>query len=380
MGGENENPSRPRCRPPRLPPTHLLSRVHMQLSKAHVMPARASVHMDSRIKFPIAHAAADPTALLATFVTRHAMAAFFGDALSDNPLTGSQAEVWGGTSSEPLKTAPAPPALGRQEEVVDEEHPWGAPPALPALADTIASDPYTSWGRTDMSNGPTQPLASSSFGTDSATMDALLSNPSPARNHPDPTSTFQRSLHANPYAHASASSEDRAAANALPRPASRANTAVPKQSVYPVAYSPFARVETVGKRQELADDQYGVPENFLEVEVRNPITHGQGRKMYTDYEVVTRTNVPAFKLATSSVRRRYSDFDYFRDLLERETTRVNIPPLPGKVYTGRFSEDVIESRREGLERFLQIVAGHPLLQTGSKQMAAFLQDSHWRRP
>ena len=41
---------------------------------------------------------------------------------------------------------------------------------------------------------------------------------------------------------------------------------------------------------------------------------------------------------------------------------MNIPPLPGKVFTNRFTDDVIESRREGLERFLQIVAGHPLLQ------------------
>ena len=88
--------------------------------------------------------------------------------------------------------------------------------------------------------------------------------------------------------------------------------------------------------------------------------------MYTDYEVVTRTNIPAFKLRYSSVWRRYSDFDYFRELLERESTRVNIPPLPGKVFTNRFSEEVIEHRREGLERFLQIVAGHPLLQVRSK--------------
>jgi PX domain len=41
---------------------------------------------------------------------------------------------------------------------------------------------------------------------------------------------------------------------------------------------------------------------------------------------------------------------------------VNIPTLPGKVFTNRFSDEVIESRREGLERFLSIVAGHPLLQ------------------
>ena len=52
---------------------------------------------------------------------------------------------------------------------------------------------------------------------------------------------------------------------------------------------------------------------------------------------------------------------------------MNIPPLPGKVFTNRFSDDVIENRREGLQRFLQIVVGHPLLQTGSKVLASFVQ-------
>jgi sorting nexin-3/12 len=100
---------------------------------------------------------------------------------------------------------------------------------------------------------------------------------------------------------------------------------------------------------------------------------GVGRGMYTTYEIVMRTNIPAFKLKSSSVRRRYSDFEAFRDILERESARVTIPPLPGKVLTNRFSDDVIEHRREGLQRFLQIVVGHPLLQTGSKVLAAFVQ-------
>jgi hypothetical protein len=95
--------------------------------------------------------------------------------------------------------------------------------------------------------------------------------------------------------------------------------------------------------------------------------------MYTDYEIVCRTNIPAFKLRQSVVRRRYSDFEYFRDILERESARVTIPPLPGKVFTNRFSDDVIEGRRAGLEKFLKIVVGHPLLQTGSKVLAAFVQ-------
>lgn len=101
--------------------------------------------------------------------------------------------------------------------------------------------------------------------------------------------------------------------------------------------------------------------------------------MYTTYEIVMRTNIPAFKLKSSSVRRRYNEFEAFRDILERESARVTIPPLPGKVLTNRFSDDVIEHRREGLQRFLQIVVGHPLLQTGSKVLAAFVQGEWWQR-
>ncbi|KAL2150050.1 hypothetical protein VTH82DRAFT_7726 [Thermothelomyces myriococcoides] len=132
-------------------------------------------------------------------------------------------------------------------------------------------------------------------------------------------------------------------------------------------------------RPQSFEEIYGPPENFLEIEVRNPRTHGIGRHMYTDYEIVCRTNIPAFKVRHSSVRRRYSDFEYFRDILERESARVTIPPLPGKVFTNRFSDDVIEGRRAGLEKFLKIVVGHPLLQTGSKVLAAFVQDPNWDR-
>lgn len=162
-------------------------------------------------------------------------------------------------------------------------------------------------------------------------------------------------------------------------------------------------------RQQSFDEIYGPPENTLEIEVsapdscrtlssrrrrgegnaptaveraasdglvwqvREPQTYGIGRHMYTDYEILCRTNIPAFKLRHSIVRRRYSDFEYFRDILERESARVTIPPLPGKVFTNRFSDDVIENRRAGLEKFLKIVVGHPLLQTGSKVLAAFVQ-------
>jgi hypothetical protein len=37
-----------------------------------------------------------------------------------------------------------------------------------------------------------------------------------------------------------------------------------------------------------AEDLYALPENFLEIEVRNPQTQGLGRKMFTDYEITCR--------------------------------------------------------------------------------------------
>lgn len=43
---------------------------------------------------------------------------------------------------------------------------------------------------------------------------------------------------------------------------------------------------------------YSVPESFLEIEIRNPMTHGIGRKMYTDYEIVC---MVSFKIVVSSV-------------------------------------------------------------------------------
>ena len=38
-------------------------------------------------------------------------------------------------------------------------------------------------------------------------------------------------------------------------------------------------------KQDLSD-AYGLPANFLEIEVMNPVTHGVGwRQRYTDYEI-----------------------------------------------------------------------------------------------
>jgi sorting nexin-3/12 len=55
----------------------------------------------------------------------------------------------------------------------------------------------------------------------------------------------------------------------------------------------------------------------------------------------------------SSVRRRYSEFELLKQLLERENPQINIPPLPGKIFfVNNFLPGVIEKRRQGLEKFV----------------------------
>ena len=135
------------------------------------------------------------------------------------------------------------------------------------------------------------------------------------------------------------------------------------------------------KKQTL-DDAYAAPANFLEIDVVNPINHGVARAKYTDYEVRMRTNLPVFKLRESSVRRRYSDFEWLRSELERDS-KIVVPPLPGKAWKrqiplfrgddGLFEEKFVEDRRKGLETFINKVAGHPLAQN-ERCLHMFLQE------
>ncbi|XP_063751042.1 sorting nexin-12 isoform X2 [Eleginops maclovinus] len=134
------------------------------------------------------------------------------------------------------------------------------------------------------------------------------------------------------------------------------------------------------KPQDLTD-AYGPPSNFLEIDVYDPQVVGVGRNRYTNYEVRMRTNLPIFKLKDSCVRRRYSDFEWLKNELERDS-KIVVPSLPGKALKrqlpfrgdeGLFEESFIEERRSGLEQFINRIAGHPLAQN-ERCLHMFLQD------
>ncbi|KAK6170771.1 sorting nexin-12 [Patella vulgata] len=137
----------------------------------------------------------------------------------------------------------------------------------------------------------------------------------------------------------------------------------------------------ISSKKQTLEDAYSPPANFLEIDVGDPQTHGVGKKRYTDYEVRMRTNLPVFKLKESITRRRYSDFEWLRNELERDS-KIVVPPLPGKALKrqlpfrgddGIFEKEFIVDRQKGLEQFVNKVAGHPLAQN-EKCLHMFLQE------
>lgn len=56
----------------------------------------------------------------------------------------------------------------------------------------------------------------------------------------------------------------------------------------PTPPQPSTRADALARREQSAKERYAIPENFLEVEVKNPLLHGHGRSKYVDYEIVVR--------------------------------------------------------------------------------------------
>ncbi|KAM8931330.1 sorting nexin-3-like [Lycaon pictus] len=104
----------------------------------------------------------------------------------------------------------------------------------------------------------------------------------------------------------------------------------------------------ITKPQNL-NDAYGPPSNFLEIHVSNLQTVGVSRGRFTTYKI---------------------------------RSKVVVPPLPGKAFLrqlpfrgddGIFDDNFIEERKQGLEQFINKVAGHPLAQN-ERCLRMFLQD------
>lgn len=90
------------------------------------------------------------------------------------------------------------------------------------------------------------------------------------------------------------------------------------------------------------------------------------------YKIHSNTSRAGYEAGAHSVVRRYSDFTWLAQELSKEFPGVIVPPLPEKLTVGRFGEEFVDSRRRGLEKFLQRIASHAEL-SNSQYFIVFLQ-------
>lgn len=102
---------------------------------------------------------------------------------------------------------------------------------------------------------------------------------------------------------------------------------------------------------------------MLNITVADPKKESEGINSYISYKVNTQTNLPEFTYGQFSVIRRYSDFVWLAEQLQKDVSGAIVPPLPEKAVVGRFSAEFIESRRRLLEKFLARLAAHDELST-----------------
>jgi len=74
------------------------------------------------------------------------------------------------------------------------------------------------------------------------------------------------------------------------------------------------------------------------------------------------TTSKAYRQPEFEVSRRYRDFLWLYEQLHKNNPGIIVPPPPEKQSVGRFELDFVESRRSALERMLNKIAGHLILQ------------------
>ncbi|TBU27285.1 Vps5-domain-containing protein [Dichomitus squalens] len=110
-----------------------------------------------------------------------------------------------------------------------------------------------------------------------------------------------------------------------------------------------------------AKRENGIQPVFV-ITVDDPQRVGDPIRAYTMYTVHTKTTSPMYKKSSFSVLRRYSDFLWLYETLSLNNPGVVVPPVPDKNPFARFDEDFVQQRRLALEKCIQKIANHPVLQ------------------
>lgn len=114
------------------------------------------------------------------------------------------------------------------------------------------------------------------------------------------------------------------------------------------------------------------------------MVNGAGAKdAFVSYGIRTETNLAHFDHTRVSTRRRYRDFAFLHDALQRDLPACLVPPLPDKhrmeyVTGDRFSTEFVQRRTYDLQIFLERVCRHPALMR-TPILRSFLESNEWVR-
>lgn len=117
----------------------------------------------------------------------------------------------------------------------------------------------------------------------------------------------------------------------------------------------------------------GRSESAMEITVSDPVKLGDGVNAYTSYRVTTKSPSTEGEVY---VIRRFSDFEWLHDRVGDLYKGAIVPPLPDKnvLEKFRFTREFVESRRRGLESFINRLAAHPIVGRAD-ELEHFLKDS-----
>ncbi|KAL3151971.1 hypothetical protein ABBQ32_001094 [Trebouxia sp. C0010 RCD-2024] len=144
----------------------------------------------------------------------------------------------------------------------------------------------------------------------------------------------------------------------------------PYESVMMSGYD-GANVSSDSSRQEPSTSH-----SEFQIEVRDPVKHGEGVSAHVSYKVTTKTQLPQYKQEHTEVIRRFRDFAWLWQRLQNTNRGIIVPPLPEKSAVQKFqmTSEFIEQRRRALQVFINRVACHPALKL-NRDLQLFLETS-----
>ncbi|CAG5890611.1 unnamed protein product [Menidia menidia] len=113
---------------------------------------------------------------------------------------------------------------------------------------------------------------------------------------------------------------------------------------------------------------------FISISVRDPKLHKDDHwRTHIDYEICLQTNSMCFRKKASCARRRYTEFVWLRQCLERNALVMELPKLPPwNPFFSLKNQAQVAQRMKGLEEFLENVLQTPILLSDSR-LHLFLQ-------